>query len=353
MVLLSILAILIAFYFYQKNIPSQIEVQVNRNTLILSNYDFIYEHWKEEKLLTLRERENYKDIPAKTQFKYFLKLCNWTHNQWERSIPDPYPLSNALDIFTDIRSGKTGGFCGQYAYVLADIMKSVGFFAVRYVELWSNTGGSHFVVEVWCDQYEKWVVLDPDNNIYYELADSKIPANAYEIRSSLFTERQVITRSADNPEISLETQGIKLYANFAVSLRSDLLRHPKPLKIQDRFHMFLFFKDDHTNEEIFEGKNPYFHITTRLEDIYYDCNRVRVEYQVNHDDKSVFFTFFTDQTMANFKFFLISLDQGEHWEISYGTYVIKGEGIVGDLWVTPVNMYDRKGCITQIKIFLD
>ena len=155
------------------------EVRISCERIRLSNFPFHYEHWKEQRLFQLRNQENFREISGRNQFEYFLKLCDWTHRQWQRSVPDPYPLSNAIDILADIRSKKTGGFCGQYAYVLADVLKSLGFFAVRYVELWSGSGESHFVVEAWSDQYQKWAILDPDNNLFYEIEGSGRPASAH------------------------------------------------------------------------------------------------------------------------------------------------------------------------------
>src|SRR5512137_3058703 len=71
------------------------EVRVSCERIRLSNFPFHYEHWKEERLFQLRNQENFREISGSSQFEYFLKLCDWTHRQWQRSVPDPYPLSNA------------------------------------------------------------------------------------------------------------------------------------------------------------------------------------------------------------------------------------------------------------------
>ncbi|MCP5107339.1 MAG: transglutaminase domain-containing protein, partial [bacterium] len=296
------------------------------------------------------------------QFQYFLKLCDWTHRQWKRSVPDPYPLSNAIDILKDIRSGKTGGFCGQYAYVLADVLKSLGFFSVRCVELWSSRAKnqSHFVVEAWSDRYEKWIILDPDYNIYYESVDNGIPANAYEIRESLLggpkVRAQTITSTTPNPEIK-DDENIHLYANFAVSLRSDLMRHTTPLTIGDRFHMFLFFIDKNTTD-FYAGQGvadtaaiPYSNITDRKDDLYYDCNSVRVEYERDEKTGNIELLFFTDNSMPNFRFFSISEDNGKTWKPVQGNkYPVRKSKEKVDILVVPVNMYGRPGCRNKISI---
>lgn len=338
-------------------LPRKSYVEVKKTSIIASNYDFISEHWKEEKLFALREAENYKDLEAVNQFDMYLKLCHWTHSQWKHSVPDPYPLSNAIDILRDIRSGKTGGFCGQYSYVLADVLKSMGFFAVRYVELWSNENKSHFVVEAWLDSHRKWVVLDADEDIYYEDATTNVPLNAYEIRQGLFgnSKREVVARSTVAPHENLGPKKIELYANFAVSLRSDLLRHTKPLSVQDRFLMFLFYKDQYTNEQFLGAgtKIPYVHVTSRLEDVYYDRNWARVEYQLADNGRSVTLTFFNDGATPNFKGFAVSADNGKTWDrIQGNSFKVKEEDNISTVLVAPVNMFDRFGCVNEVSVNL-
>lgn len=353
LILAGVLLVCVIIYVSGILSPTTVKVEIKRTKIVKSNYNFIYEHWKEEQLNILRESEGLVKFNESSQFKLFLKLCDWVHRQWARSIPDPYPLSNAIDILKNIRSGKTGGFCGQYAYVLADVLKSMGFFNVRYIELWSNRGKnqSHFVVEVWSDRFEKWVILDPDYNLYYEIKNSGLPANALEIRQSLYGGEAVAARSADLSQTVKEDEQVHLYANFAVSLRSDLMRHKKPLTIGDRFNMFLFFKDKNTSDFYPAGGVPYTHITERKEDIYFDCNAVRVEYTIYPNMEDVSLLFFTDSSMPNFKGFSISKDLGKSWvELpGYRLKVIKSKQPVTFL-VTPVNMYGRFGCINTINI---
>ncbi len=353
LVLLAVLLICIFIYFSGVLAPNGIEVEIKRKTIIKSNYDFIYEHWKEEKLNVLRENEDFVKIKEANQFTYFLKLCDWVHQQWERSIPDPYPLSNAIAVLADIRSGKTGGFCGQYAYVLGDVLKSLGFFNVRYVELWSSRGKdtTHFVVEVWSDRFEKWIILDPDYNIYYEIENSGIPANAYDIRQSLFKGPKVKARPIDPSQKVKEDEHMHLYANFAVSLRSDLMRHTKPLTIGDRFDMFLFFIDKHTTDFYSGGGIPYAHVTERKQDLYFDCNAARAEYVMEKNTGDVILSFFTEGSMPNFKHFAISKDTGKTWSPLQGNqYRVKKSQNPVTLLVVPVNMYGRPGCMNRIVV---
>jgi hypothetical protein len=351
-VLVAVLALAIVGYIVWDYYASRPRIEISRTRIIKSNYDFIPEHWKEPRLALLREKENFKDLPSKDQLDLFLKLCDWTHRQWKHSNPDPYPLSNAIDILADIRAGRTGGFCGQYGYVLGDVLKSMGYFAVRYVELTGPKGQGHFVVEVWSEQFNKWMVLDADQDLYFEIKDTQVPANAYEIRDSMLKkDGKVLARSADDSRKALGAYKMELYANFAVSLRSDLLRHPKPLTVKDRFDMFLFFRDSRTRAQSFpDGKIPYSQVTDRIEDVYFDCNCVRAEYQVNQKQKTIDFHFFTDASVFNFKGFMASLDSGKKWEPIPEKYSWPANAKNLVILVAPVNMAGRLGSITTIRI---
>lgn len=349
---LAAILLLLALFLSRNAFQTGIRVDVSPVNARKSNFHFIPEHWKEPKLRQLRQDEDFKDLCFNDQLDLFLKLCDWTHGQWPTSIPDPYPLSNAVDILADIRSGKTGGFCGQYAYVLADVLKSMGFFSVRYVELWSSSGESHFVVEVWSDQFGKWMILDPAENIYYLLAKSGLPADALEVRSALLMGGGVTARSAGAPRSDRGKHKMHLYANFAVSMRSDLMRLAKPLTVGDRFEMFLFFKDGKTDPAAFSGRIPYSHVTSRIEDIYFDCNYVRVKHQLDKKQKQATLFLSAEGSMFNFDRFALSRDRGKSWLPCGDTITFPLGDKANSLWLAPVNMLGRFGRPTKVDIII-
>ena len=135
-------------------------------------------------LRELRERERLDEVvaPAHTEFERVLLLKNWVAAQFPHGNPDPYPPWDAKTILVWIRADITGGFCGQYSQVLLQSLMSMGMLA-RYVEL----GGAwnarvHFVVEVWSNDFSKWVLLDPDYNVHFER--DGIPLSAIEIHDA-------------------------------------------------------------------------------------------------------------------------------------------------------------------------
>ncbi len=83
------------------------------------------------------------------------KLLHWTRAQFEPGRPDPYPPPDAMTTLSEIRAGRTGGFCAQYAFVLVQALQSFGKPArvVTIVE--------HEVVETWLADQSRWTMLDP------------------------------------------------------------------------------------------------------------------------------------------------------------------------------------------------
>ncbi len=344
--LIAFLAGTIGWIFAYEYYPT---VQVMDNRIIESNFSFIYEHWKEPKLRQLWLKENFKYLQANSQLDYFLQLCHWTHRQWNDSLPLPYPLCNAASILRDIRSGKTGGFCGQYGYVLGDVLKSCGFFNIRYVEAVQADGSGHFAVEVWSDEFRKWILLDPLNDLYFVLADSGVPANAYEVRESLLGRTSIKARTTEGAPLSPLEGGkfARSYRDFAVSLRSDLMRHPRPLDNQDRLDMFLAFRD-RDNSDYFHEKMRYRNSTSDLEDIYYDCDKVHVEYKRRH--RHIVLKFSNRGSTPNFLVFVYRTGLEQPWTPCDSKLRIDRSSGIQTLWVATKNQLGRVGTPNRVDL---
>lgn len=342
----AFLALLFALFLLLRG-PA-VEIAVTPASFRKSSFHFIPEHWQEPRLRQLREGEDFKSLGGRDQLDLLLNYCHWTHRQWPMSVPDPYPRSNAIDILADIRSGKTGGFCGQYAYVLADVLKSMGFFAVRYVELWSREGESHFVVEAWSDQFAKWLVLDPAEDVYYAFQDSRRPASALEVRAGLFTPGTVAAFSAAPPRTGRGNHKMHLYANVAVSMRSDLMRLDKPPTVGDRFNSFVFFHDGRDVSRAFAGRIPYALVTSRADDINFDCNYVRVDARHDREREKIVLEFASEGSMFNFAHFAFTTDEGKTWTRCGNGLELALAERVASLQVAPVNALGRFGRPTRV-----
>ena len=109
------------------------------------------------RLELLRRREKLDDViaPGKTQFEKLVLLRRWVHSQWTYSgDPFYYPAWDGVEILDLARKIGNKGFCAQYAVLYLQACQSLGLHA-RYVEL-----PGHFIVGVWSDDYDRWVLMD-------------------------------------------------------------------------------------------------------------------------------------------------------------------------------------------------
>ena len=214
-------------------------VRVDNGALPKGRFSFQHETDVHGRLAEFRQQERLDDIVrgATSEFEQFLLLMEWTNSQWAVGMPDPYPPWNAFEILRDIRQGRTSGFCAQYSVVFVQACLALGCQA-RYVDLLDlldDGRRTHFTVEVWSHDYQKWIILDPSYNIYYEL--NGVPMSAVELhmagRSGAWRDIQVITGQS--------SRGLKLadlktmvddYDNFAIDLRNDHLSRPQRIWVQ-------------------------------------------------------------------------------------------------------------------------
>jgi hypothetical protein len=168
----------------ERSVPVPVAT-IERNGAIAHGLPLRYEPFESPRLDELRLREELEAIVAGStdEFGQMLLLKNWVAQQWPDGLPDPYPPWDAIVVLDWIRGGLTGGFCGQYAQVLLQSLAALGWTA-RYVEIGTNDNPyAHFVLEVWSNQFNKWILLDADYNVHFER--DGVPMSALEIHDAV------------------------------------------------------------------------------------------------------------------------------------------------------------------------
>ena len=129
-----------------------------------SNYVLAEEDFRHPRLVHLREREGLERLVAGAarQFEAAVRLRAWTQRQWEPGSAFHYPPWDAVEILDLARRHGNRGFCAQYAVVFLQACQAMGIHA-RYVDL-----PGHFVVAIWSDDFDRWVLMDPMQNLHYE-----------------------------------------------------------------------------------------------------------------------------------------------------------------------------------------
>jgi len=132
--------------------------------IAVSSYVLQEDDFLAPRLRFLRSREKLDEVvgAGTTQFEKIVLLRRWVRSQWESSGDFFYPPWDAVEILDLARQHGNRGFCAQYAVVFLQACQSLGIHA-RYVDL-----SGHFVVAIWSDDFDKWVVMDPSQDIHYE-----------------------------------------------------------------------------------------------------------------------------------------------------------------------------------------
>ena len=244
-------------------------VKFENQPMIRSRFRFFWESYEHPFLAELRKREKLDQVVegAKTEFELFTRILKWTHQQWEVGNPNPYPPWNALVILDWIRSGKTKGFCAQYAQVMVQALLAFGHQA-RYVSL-----ANHEVLEVWSNEYAQWVTMDPNDGVYY--TDGKKPLNSYEIYASINESRVDTIQTVGAPP---NPNRIRSYGVFSISTRNDHLSQGRPASeyLRDMWKERVHLIDQYSKALPYhEGKlRP---ITPLTSDLYFPINTAHVK----------------------------------------------------------------------------
>ena len=117
----------------------------------------------------------------KTEFKKMVALTIWTKKQWIHGREmdkwlDPARRKNAVEILKKAHLG--GRFnCLYYSTVLSTCGIAVGYRARRVCI------DGHVVSEFWSKERKKWIMLDSDANVHFELKG--VPMSSFELHQAV------------------------------------------------------------------------------------------------------------------------------------------------------------------------
>jgi hypothetical protein len=165
---------------------------VHNEEIVRTSIPFRYEPFTQPKLKELRERYRLDDVVggAKTDLDIIGKLAAWSTQHWKWGdwhLDEFYPPWDALEILKKGPDGKTvGGFCEQYDMVFLQACESYGFVG-REISISSGTLGvptmvGHEPVEIWSNQFRKWVWIDGTAAYYAEGTATGVPLSLFEVR---------------------------------------------------------------------------------------------------------------------------------------------------------------------------
>jgi len=214
-------------------------VGLKNGEFVVMRYRFFDESADLPRLQLLRKREKLDQViaPGKTQFEKFVLLRKWVHDQWKNQGRFYYPPWDALEILDLARQHQNYGFCGQYSIVFAQACLSLGLHA-RYINL------GHFLTAVWSDEYNRWVVMDPTNDLHYER--DGLPLRGRELADAAWHDQAqgIFAVGSDGSRTPVTGEGLRPWRNYAIIMRNNHLTKPVVVRRQGRLEP-LVHQDDY------------------------------------------------------------------------------------------------------------
>ena len=182
---------------------------------------------------------------AKDELDLIGMLAIWSSQRWEKGhLGQIYPAWDALEILKSHTDGQpVGGFCQQYNLVFLQACECFGLVG-RAISIGpDNRGllkirGGHEVVEIWSNQFGKWIYVDGNAAWYFVDASSRVPLSLRELRER---QLQTATGAEAKPleivklaETKYEWKGITSWPPFGelrLVPRSSFLAEKSPLPL--------------------------------------------------------------------------------------------------------------------------
>jgi len=150
----------------------------------LNNFNVSEMGWDEfshPKFVELRDKFKLAEIikPGKTEFDKMLLMLDWVSKRWRHHSSNIGEDQNALAILNAAEKGERFR-CVEFSIVFANCMTALGYPA-RTIALQregvSLSSSNHVCAEIWSNQFQKWVVVDPQNNGYWKSGETILNAD--------------------------------------------------------------------------------------------------------------------------------------------------------------------------------
>jgi transglutaminase-like putative cysteine protease len=167
-------------------------LEEHNEQIVRTSIPFEYEPLDHPRLKRLREEYKLDDVVqgTQTELELMLRLAQWTCNYWDwpKHISECYPPWDALEILKPDRDRTpVGGFCQQFNLVFLQACESFGIpgraISISQGRLQDKLpGGGHEIVELWSNEWKKWVYVD--GALAWYIVDEKTgtPLSVWELR---------------------------------------------------------------------------------------------------------------------------------------------------------------------------
>ncbi len=249
----------------------------------------------------VRLKKKLQHFKTTKEFDFFKECLAWVSKRFAHDAVNKPSSSDPITILKEA-DDKRGFTCQEFSILLAAALQAYGYPARVIAILKDNygygTGKGHWVIEVWSDERDKWILLDPQNNCYW-MAGKNI-LNAYEIREYLLTGKATMVEPYVNGR---KAPGLKNW-----------LEHFKVIWIYNNQNYFDNWDSLGETEEVSERPhllfqdNPkgYFKHHRGMDHLYPNMNKI--SYKLKYHNKYLSFVLFN--SCPFFKKYEISRNKG-------------------------------------------
>jgi len=253
-----------------------------------------------------------------------------------------------------------GSHCHEYAHAYVGCCQALGYMA-RPLLMWQDFYPyfGHCFPEVWSNELDKWVLIDPTSNVYY-LRDDGMPMNTREIREAQYDSllfKRISTVRADKDFAPALTQGRRAqpdiseaprgYDAFSIWLRNNYMDEPAPYSIWDGVHTFRWDERLWYEDPRLPPTHEFTYHTNRWDDMYWGVNEtfIRPEYRENGVVRVEL-----SHTMPYFRRYEVRFNKEAVWIEYTGDFLWKLQPGENNIEVRAVSQYDIRGIVSTLKI---
>lgn len=253
------------------------------------------------------------------QLTHQVTVMNWVHGLWRHNPIQSAPSQKCLDILQEVKKGQTFR-CMEYASVLAQSLQSLGYSA-RILELCSEgmsygLAKAHAAVEVWNDDLQKWIFLDPQNNALWKNKEEF--CNADEVREIIETKKDDSLVMIVFPSSWLAVENINpsvwrkyfyyifLHYDNRYTSNPDILQQLAPI---------CYLRRGQTPELLYQGMPREIDFSTNREKIYPRLNLTHVAVKSVEHQETPTVTMELTHSINSFDHFDVQLDNGKTNEV--------------------------------------
>jgi len=338
--------------------------------IVRTSIPFEYEPLDHPRLKRLRTEYKLDEVVqgAQSELELLLRLAQWACNHWDwpNHIGECYPPWDALEILKPYQDGKpTGGFCLQYNVVFLQACESFGFVG-RAVSISPGScygrlgGGGHEIVEIWSNEWKKWVYVD--GALAWYIVDEKtgVPLSIWEMRQHQLPTlrgepvepvRVVAAERTKNKQFGWKglagPDPLNWYLELRMIPRSNFLQAKSPLPLNQGTDEWCW--TGHyvwTDAEVPAGL-LFGHRVTKREDFEWTLNQAH--YVLEPDKAPGVFRVHLDTETPSFETFLAEIDGGEKKSVApvFAWTLHPGKN---QLRVRPRNVAGREGIPSWIAL---